>query len=142
MPVNGKALLTDSTVPSEARAILQRACQDCHSDNTKWPWYSHVPLISRQIHDDVTRGRAVMNFSKWNEYSDRQRTGFLLAMLAATKTRDMPPSKYVWIHSDAKLSDADLKVLENWAISEIRAHAQRRKVNSRPRSRLENISEP
>jgi hypothetical protein len=123
LPVTGNTLMADSRVPSQARSVLQRACQDCHSDNTEWRWYADVPPVSWQIHDDVARGRAAMNFSKWNEYSDRQRSGFMLAILAATKARVMPPPKYVWMHSNAKLSDADLKELEKWAIAETRVRA-------------------
>jgi hypothetical protein len=124
LPVTENGLLADPGVPLQARSILQRACQDCHSDNTEWRWYSDVPPVSRQIHDDVTRGRAAMNLSKWNEYSDRQRTGFMLAIMATTKARIMPPPKYVWMHRHAKLSDTDLKELEKWAIAKTKKRAQ------------------
>jgi hypothetical protein len=65
-----------------------------------------------------------MNLSKWSEYSDGERRGFMLAILAATKTRVMPPPTYVWMHGNAKLSDADVKELEKWAIAETRARSQ------------------
>ena len=123
LPVTGDTLLAYSRVPLQARSILQRACQDCHSDNTEWPWYSKIPPVSWQIHDDVSRGRTAMNLSKWSEYNDRQRTGFLLALLAVAKAGAMPPREYVWMHPDARLSNADLKVLEQWAISEARVRA-------------------
>ena len=122
-PASGKAVLADSRVPLQARSVLERACQDCHSDNTVWPWYANIPPISRQIHSDVARGRAFMNFSKWSEYSDGERRGFMLAIAAATKARLMPPPKFVWMHSNAKLSDADLKELEEWTIAETRVHS-------------------
>jgi len=131
LPVTDNTLLAGSKVPLQARSVLQRACMDCHSDNTVWPWYAHVPPFSRQIHSDVTRGRAVMNLSKWSEYSDGQRRGFMMAILAATKARDMPPSQYVWMHGKAKLSDADLKELEKWAIAETRVRSQHGKGSSR-----------
>jgi len=112
-----------STVPPQIRSILRRACQDCHSDNTVWPWYAAVPPLSWQIHSDVTRGRAFMNLSKWNEYSDDQRRGFILAIQQATQARIMPPANYVWVHRDSKLSDADLEAIQEWALA-------RPKVNS------------
>lgn len=114
-PFTEKALLEGSVVPAPVRSILQRACRDCHSDNTVWPWYADVPPISWQVHRDVTRGRAFMNLSKWSEYSDDERRGFMMAIRAATQSRVMPPTKYVWMHRSAKLSDADLKALEEWA---------------------------
>jgi hypothetical protein len=116
-PQAGKALLEGSGVPLPVRSILQRACQDCHSDNTVWPWYAAVPPVSWQVHNDVTRGRALMNLSKWNEYSDDQRRGFMMLIQAATQARTMPPSKYVWMHANSKLSDADLKAIQEWALA-------------------------
>jgi hypothetical protein len=111
-------------MPLPVRSILQRACQDCHSDTTVWPWYAAVPLVSRQVHGDVTRGRAAMNLSKWSEYSDNQRRGFMLAIRAATEARIMPPSKYVWIHTNSKLSDADIKVIDEWVARKPTARSQ------------------
>jgi hypothetical protein len=58
-----KSLLTGSNVPVPVRAILERACQDCHSEKTVWPWYSHIPPVDWQIHTDVEKGRAFMDFT-------------------------------------------------------------------------------
>src|SRR5439155_17285007 len=101
-PSVGNALLAGSGVPAPVRSILLRACQNCHSYNTAWPCYGAVPPVSWQVHTDVTRGRAFMNLSKWSEYSNEQRLGFMLAIQAATQARIMPPPKYVWIHRNAK----------------------------------------
>ncbi len=131
LPVTENGLLAGSRVPLQARSVLQRACRDCHSDNTEWPWYADVPPVSWQIHKDVARGRAFMNFSKWSEYSDGERRGVMLAILAATKARVMPPPMYVWMHGKAKLSDADFKELEKWAIAETRMRSQNGKGSSR-----------
>ena len=125
-----KALLAGSTVPSQIRAILQRACQDCHSDNTVWPWYAAVPPVSWQVHSDVTRARAFMNLSKWSEYSDDQRRAFMLAILGATQARIMPPPKYVWIHGNSKLSDADLKLIQEWALARPKVSSQDPEVSA------------
>jgi hypothetical protein len=123
--VTGDELLADSSVPLQARSVLQRACRDCHSDSTVWPWYAHIPSVSRQMHSDVARGRAFMNLSKWSGYSDGKQRGLVLAIVAATKAHVMPPPSFIWIHGNAKLSDADLKVLENWAAA-TRAHSEER----------------
>src|SRR5262245_54577719 len=71
-----KSFLSGSNIPVPVRSILQRACQDCHSDNTAWPWYSHIPPISWQIHNHVEKGRAFMDLAKWNDYTESQRRGF------------------------------------------------------------------
>lgn len=124
-------LLADSTIPLQARSILQRACQNCHSENTVWPWYARVPPVSWQIRSDVARGREFMNLSKWSEYSGEERRGFMLAILAATKGRAMPPPMYVWMHNDAKLSDVDLKEIQKWVVAETREHSQNGQGSSR-----------
>jgi len=72
-----------------------------------------------------------MNLSKWSEYSDGKRRGFMMAILAATKARAMPPPMYVWMHGNAKLSAADLKELEKWALAETRLRSQNGKGSSR-----------
>ena len=111
-------LFAGSDVPAPLRSVLQRACQDCHSQNTDWPWYANLPPISSQIHNDVTRGRAFMDFSKWNDYTEAQRRGYRLAIVAAVQENLMPPPKYVWMHSQARLSAVELKLLKEWQIAE------------------------
>jgi hypothetical protein len=131
MPANENALLAGSSVPLPARAILQRACVDCHSDNTVWPWYAHIPLVSWEIHSDVARGRAFMNLSRWSAYSDGERRGLILAILTDTKRRVMPPPEFVLMHGNAKLSDTDLKELEGWAVAATRVRPENGKGSSR-----------
>jgi len=123
-PAAGKDLLADSGIPAPVRSILQRACQDCHSDRTTWPWYAAVPPVSWQLQSDVTRARTFMNLSRWGEYSNYQRRGFMMAIQAATQARIMPPPKYVWMHRNARLSDEELKILRDWALGKTRVSSQ------------------
>jgi hypothetical protein len=112
-----KSVLAGSNIPVPVRAILQRACQNCHSENTTWPWYAHIPPISWQIHSDVAKGRAFMDLSKWNDYTEGERRGLMVAIGAATQGRLMPPPKYVWMHREARLSSDELKSVEAWAFA-------------------------
>ena len=59
-----------------------------------------------------------MDLSKWNDYSEGEKRGFLVSMAAALKTHAMPPARYLWVHPEAKLSGAELDALENWALAE------------------------
>jgi len=113
-----RTLTKDFNAPLPVRRIIQRACLDCHSEETDWPWYSNLPLISRQIHDDVNNAREFMDFSRWNEYTAEQQHGFASQIAYATNARIMPPPRYVWIHGGARLSAADLDTLKEWARSQ------------------------
>ena len=113
-----RALTKDFDAPEPVRKILQRACLDCHSDETVWPWYSNIPPISRQIHADVDNAREFMNFSHWSEYTAEEQHSFASQIAHATSTRIMPPSRYLWMHRDARLSAADLETLKAWARSQ------------------------
>lgn len=113
----GRTLLKDFNAPQPVRSIIQRACLDCHSEETIWPWYSNVPPVSWQVHDDVNNGRGFMNFSHWSEYTPEEQHSYASQIAQATGARVMPPPRYLWMHRDARLSAADLDTLKEWARS-------------------------
>ena len=117
----GKSILDGSNVPAPVRKILQRACQNFHSDKTNWPWYAHIPPMSGQIRSDVAKARAFMDLSKWNEYTDGQRRGFMVAIGASIQSHRMPPRQYVWMHPEARLSSDELELVKAWASAKNRA---------------------
>ncbi len=86
----------------DVRAIALRACYDCHSNETCWPWYSHVAPVSWLVQRDVIEGRQVLNFSEWNrpqpEAAESARTVI---------EGEMPPSFYVLLHPDVNLPAAE-----------------------------------
>jgi hypothetical protein len=112
------SLMRETSVPEPVRAVLQRACGNCHSDNTVWPWYANIPPISTRIHNDVTNARAFMDLSKWNEYSEGERKGFTLAIGQSVEGRIMPPPPYVWMHREARLSRDEVEIVKAWALSQ------------------------
>ena len=92
----------------QTKALAQKACFDCHSNETVWPWYSGIAPGSWLIYRDVVEGRENMNFSEWPAAGG----GGLMAE-AAEKVADgeMPPLQYKLAHSGARLSDAEKKQL-------------------------------
>jgi hypothetical protein len=110
--------LSGFDAPLPVRAIVQRACADCHSEETKWPWYSNLPPVSWQIRADIDNARAVMDLSRWNEYTDEERREFASLTARSTRVHVMPPPKYLWMHHDAKLSNVELDVLKEWAYAQ------------------------
>jgi hypothetical protein len=111
-------LFEGASVPADIQRIFARACQDCHSNNTDWPWYSHIFPMSHLIAADVEQGRSFVNMSRWQNYSRGSQLGILAAMSNAAVEREMPPSRYLLIHGDARLSDADRHDLAAWARQE------------------------
>jgi cytochrome c551/c552 len=101
--------------PPDVSAILHRACYDCHSNETVWPWYSHVAPVSWLVASDVSEGRENVNFSEWGKLTAAQRTKKQRKAGHEVSGGDMPEWYYVPMHSRARLSDADRKVIETWA---------------------------
>jgi hypothetical protein len=101
--------------PSEVQALLQRACYDCHSNETRWPWYSRVAPVSFLIARDVTEGRRELNFSTWSQYNERRKSRKLKEIAKQVEQGKMPQWYYVSLHPDAKLSPADRQLIIKWA---------------------------
>jgi mono/diheme cytochrome c family protein len=94
----------DST---QTRALAQRACFDCHSNLTKWRWYSNIAPVSWLVQRDVDGGRGALNFSEWNKPMDSSAGD----VTEAIRGGSMPPWFYVLLHSSAKLSSAEKDAL-------------------------------
>ena len=90
----------------ETRALVHRACFDCHSNETTWPWYSNVAPVSWLVQRDVNGGRSHLNFTEWDK---PQRHAKDIAQ--EVKSGDMPPWFYLPMHPNARLSDADRQAL-------------------------------
>lgn len=102
-------------VHTQVRRLLRRACADCHSNETQWPWYARLSPGSWLMADHVTRGRKQLNFSI--EYTlDEEEIG---EIVEAATSGNMPPKSYLWMHPEAKLSEADKALLNRWWMGEL-----------------------
>ncbi|MGO9454396.1 MAG: heme-binding domain-containing protein [Candidatus Binataceae bacterium] len=106
-------------VPPEVVATLRRACYDCHSNQTRWPWYSRVAPLSWAVAHDVDVGRKEINFSEWGEYYPATRERKLKWMQRALSKEDMPPWSYRLMQPGARLSHEDRAQLEEWIETEL-----------------------
>lgn len=112
---------TKAPVPAEVDAILTRACYDCHSNHTNYPWYANVQPVGWWLEWHVRDGKKHLNFSEFAAYTTKRATHKLEETAEEVRERGMPLASYTWVHRDAKLSDADLKTLADWAINTRRA---------------------
>ena len=101
--------------PEQVKAVLERACYDCHSNETRWPWYAYVAPMSWLVGDHVTEGRSELNFSDWRAMSAKDRAEMREEVYEEAAEGNMPPSDYLLLHSDAALSADDLAILRDWS---------------------------
>src|SRR6266481_4457549 len=119
-------LLTGAVVDAETLRILQRSCQNCHSQNTDWPWYSYVAPVSWLIEKDVHDARSHMNLSRWADYNLEKKQELLSRLAAVVRSRQMPPSRYTVMHPSEKPSARELEQIYEWA------RGERRRLKSAP----------
>jgi hypothetical protein len=110
-------LMATNPPPPEIAAMLHTACYDCHSSETRWPWYSRVAPMSWQIAKDVNDGRDNLNFSDWPNDSMRA-VKRLEDMSEQIGYGEMPLKKYTLIHADARLTESQRKELTDWLDAE------------------------
>jgi hypothetical protein len=103
---------------SEPAQILVRACGNCHSNHTDWPWYSHVAPVSWWIAKHVREGRERLDFSEWESYSTWQKRDKLESMCGLISTGRMPPRMYTAMHPEAKLTEENKKAVCAWVKEE------------------------
>jgi hypothetical protein len=97
--------------------ILRRACYNCHSNETIWPWYSNVAPVSWLLASDVSEGRSHVNFSAWGAYGSNVQSHKFAAIGEEVRGGDMPPWYYTLVHAEARLSSADRDEVGKWAES-------------------------
>ena len=124
----GGVLLGGAEIRDETRAIIERACSNCHSEQGKWPWYSHFAPVSWLIENDVRGARSHMNLSHWSGYTPQEREALLSAIGAAVRTGQMPPARYRLLHKEAQLSPGERMSIYEWS----RAERRRSRTDDHP----------
>jgi hypothetical protein len=100
--------------PPEVLGVLRRACYDCHSNETRWPWYSAIAPASWLVHRDVTGGRETLNFSEWGTQAPTGKAEQRREIGDSVADREMPPWYYLPMHPTARLSGPDRSLLADW----------------------------
>lgn len=105
---NPKPTKTAMFTSPKVREIVANSCADCHSYETKWPWYTHVAPVSWLVQNDVDGGRKAMNFSRWDTPQPA-----LGEMIEKVSSGEMPPLKYKVMpnHAKSRLSSAEKQQL-------------------------------
>jgi Haem-binding domain len=106
--------------PPEVQAILDRACMDCHSHATTWPWYAYVAPVSWLVVYDVEHAREHLNLSRWDGYTPKRQRKLVREMWEEVEEGEMPLPPYLLMHPEAKLTDADKATLQAFSEARVR----------------------
>ena len=96
-------------VPSDIKNKLQVSCYDCHSNNTKYPWYNKVQPVAWFLEEHIKEGKAELNFNEWDSLSSRRKVSKLRSMIKQIESGEMPLASYTLIHKDAIFSEEETK---------------------------------
>jgi hypothetical protein len=116
--VEAETLEAVTRVPGPVAEILTRSCNDCHTNNSRYPWYADVAPMSWGVINHINEGRRDLNFSTWANYEPKRQKRKLKEICEMVTSGEMPHFQYLWIHRDAKLSEEDKKILCEWAEAE------------------------
>jgi hypothetical protein len=116
--VQSETLSASTEVPPDVQAVLSRSCSDCHSNETRYPWYSKVTPFNWFLADHIKDGRREMNLSVWNTYTPKKKMKKLEEVCEQVEQGEMPLPSYLWIHREAVLAEGDAALLCSWSKAE------------------------
>ena len=87
--------------------LLQESCYDCHSNNTRYPWYNKVQPVAWFLENHIKDGKEELNFNEWDTYTNRRKNSKLKSIISQIKDDEMPLASYTLIHKDANLSNSE-----------------------------------
>ena len=103
--------------PDEVKIILDKACYDCHSNNTKYPWYANFQPVAWWLDHHVDEGKGEINFDEFLTYPAKKARHKMEEVNEMVKEGEMPLNSYTWVHKDAVLTQAEKLVLAEWAVA-------------------------
>ncbi len=109
------AFLAETNPPESVKLILKEACLDCHSDVTKYPWYNKITPVNYWLAYHVKDGKKHFNMSNWVGNSVKRKDHKFEELIEMVEDKEMPLNSYTWTHTEAKLTDAQIKEVLDWA---------------------------
>ncbi|HXA79916.1 MAG TPA: heme-binding domain-containing protein [Opitutaceae bacterium] len=114
-PVPGpQDITTKVAVPAELQRVFTKACYDCHSDHTRYPWYAEVEPVGWWLGSHIDDGKRHLNFSEFGAYNAKKADRKLKQIAQEVNDGSMPLHSYTWIHRDAILTAAEIKLISDW----------------------------
>ena len=107
-------IITTLNPPTDLAHIIKIACYDCHSNHTEYPWYTNIAPISFWIKNHINHARKHLNFSEWGSYNNKRAHHKLEECYEEVLEGHMPLPSYLWMHSEAKITNDQRKSLATW----------------------------
>lgn len=105
------------TVPADVKTILEKACNDCHSNNSNYPWYANLQPVHWWMEKHIKDGKKHLNYDEYTNRPLRYQYHKMEETIEMIKEGEMPLNSYTWTHKDAKLSEQEKTKLISWAES-------------------------
>ena len=102
-------------VPAEVKTILAKACMDCHSNNTRYPWYFKIQPVDWWLTHHVNEGKRELNFDEYTTKSLRYQFHKMESTVDLVKNGEMPLDSYLWVHKEAILTEPEKNAVITWA---------------------------
>lgn len=115
--ISANHISTKYPVPQDVHSILDKACYDCHSNNSRYPWYFNIQPVGIWMDDHIQEGKRGLNFSEYTNKRLRYQYHKMEELIELVKEAGMPIDSYTWTHKDADLSPEERSKLVNWAQS-------------------------
>ncbi|HEV8079211.1 MAG TPA: heme-binding domain-containing protein [Chitinophagaceae bacterium] len=115
--ISANDISTKYAVPDSIQHILKVACNDCHSNNTRYPWYAEIQPVAWWLNNHVVDGKKDLNFSEFTKYRIRKQYRKLEEINDLVKENAMPLASFTWIHKDAVLSSQQKLAIAAWSSS-------------------------
>lgn len=110
-----ESFLNETNPSEDVKLILKESCFDCHSDFTRYPWYNNITPVNYWLAGHIKHAKEEFNVSNWEGNSTKRKDHKFEELIEIVEARDMPLNSYTWAHSEAKLSDSQIKSIIDWA---------------------------
>lgn len=109
-----ETFISETKPTDEVHKILKQACFDCHSNVTKYPWYSSITPVNYWMDEHVRDGKKHLNFSAWDSYSLKKKEHKMDELHEEVEEKHMPLDSYTWMHADAQLTQDQIDKVVAW----------------------------
>jgi hypothetical protein len=122
-------------IPDDVKVIMKKACNDCHTNNTVYPWYSKIQPVHWWLNNHILEGKGHLNFDEYSDKRLRYQYHKLEEVIEQVKEGEMPLKSYTWTHKDAILTDEEKNKLIAWAEGAIKNMEAQYPIDSLKRPR-------